>query len=125
MNAIIVPINDERDARSAVDQAIELYRKERGPIHLLAVQHKLPRHVSCYFGRSDLDAFYREAGMRVLEPAMRMLDDAGIPHEEHVVTGRKAESIVSFAARYEGSRLVLDNRHGLLCRGSALADGGS
>jgi nucleotide-binding universal stress UspA family protein len=114
MSPIIVPITSSNDARWAIPLAIESYRRDHGRIHLLAVQHRLPRHVSRFLGRRDLDAYYHEAGMRALEPAMRMLDEAGIGHEEHVLSGREAETIVGFAAKYRGSRLILDDRQGLL-----------
>jgi nucleotide-binding universal stress UspA family protein len=45
---------------------------------------------------------------------MHRLDAAGVAHEEHVLTGPKAETIVQFAARFPGARLVLDERQGLL-----------
>jgi nucleotide-binding universal stress UspA family protein len=114
MADLIVPIGETDDAREAAERALELWRRDRGKIHLLAVRQRLPRHVSQFLSRNDLDAFYRESGLRVLEPAMRRLDAAGVAHEEHVLTGPKAETIVSFAARFPGSRLVLDERQGLL-----------
>ena len=114
MTDLIVPITESDDVREVVDRALELWRRERGKIHLLVVRQRLPQHVSRFLSRSDLDAFYRESGLRLLEPAMRKLDAAGAMHEEHVLTGPKAETIVRFAARFPGSRLVLDDRQGLL-----------
>lgn len=114
MSDLIVPITESDDAGAAVERALELWRRDRGKIHLLVVRHRLPQHVSRFLSRSDLDAFYRESGLRLLEPVIRKLDAAGAPHEEHVLTGPKAETIVRFAARYPASRLVLDDRQGLL-----------
>ena len=97
MNDVVVPICDPADAAWAAAQAISLYRTDHAHIHLLNVQRPLPRHVAQFFNRDDLRAFHEEAGTRVLERAVRMLDDAGVPHEDHVLVGHPAETIVRFA----------------------------
>jgi nucleotide-binding universal stress UspA family protein len=115
MKIIAVPINDARDAQWGASQAIELYRREPVQIHLVNVQSPLPRHVSRFFNRGDIQSFHRDAGMLVLAPAIKMLDEAGIPHQEHVLVGRKVECIVRFAKEYSCNQVILDSRpEGLL-----------
>jgi nucleotide-binding universal stress UspA family protein len=97
MNDICVPICNTADAAWAAREAIALYHTDPAHIHLVNVQRPLPRHVSQFFSRDELRDFHRDSGMRVLEPAMRMLDDAGVPHEDHVLIGHPAETIVRFA----------------------------
>ena len=98
MNEIVVPILSAIDAAWAASEAISLARSDPSTrIHLLNVQRPLPKHVSQFFNRNDLRDFHHESGMRVLEPAMRMLDDADVPHEDHVLVGHPAETIVQFA----------------------------
>jgi nucleotide-binding universal stress UspA family protein len=109
MNSIVVPITESGDLAWAVSQAIEHYRGEPVHVHLLNVRHPLPRHVSQFFKSGGLHDYYRDAGMQVLEPAMRLLDEAGVPHEDHVMVGHKAESIVRFAEEHHCTRVVLDN----------------
>jgi len=74
------------------------------------LQSPLPRHVSRYFNRRDMQDFHRDAGMRVLAPAIKMIDDAGIPHQDHVLVGRKVDCIVRFAKEHSCSQVILDSR---------------
>lgn len=108
MNDIVVPICEPGEAAWAANQAIALYRAESASIHLLNVQRPLPKHVAQFFNPGDLRAFHREAGMRVLEPAIRLLDEAGVPHEDHVLVGHQAETIVRFAGDHRCQRVVVD-----------------
>jgi nucleotide-binding universal stress UspA family protein len=108
MHEIVVPICDAADASWAATQAIARYRQEPVRIHLLNVQRPLPKHVAQFFNRSDLRAFHEEAGLRVLEPAQRMLDEAGVPHEDHVLVGHPAETIVHFAEDRHCDQVVVD-----------------
>ena len=95
MNDIVVPICNTTDAAWAAREAIALYRSDPAHVYLLNVQRPLPKHVAQFFSRNDLCDFHRESGMRVLEPAMRMLDEAGIPHEDHVLVGHPAPRIAA------------------------------
>jgi nucleotide-binding universal stress UspA family protein len=108
MNDIVVPICTTTDAAWAAREAIALYHTEPAHIHLVNVQRPLPRHVSQFFGRNELRDFYRDSGIHVLEPAMRMLDDAGVPHEDHVLIGHPAETIVRFAEDRGCRQVIVD-----------------
>lgn len=108
MNEIVVPICSASDAAWAATQAIALHRTESARVYLLTVQRPLPKHVAQFFSRSDLREYHREAGMRVLEPAIRMLDEAGVPHEDHVLVGHPAETIVHFAEDHRCRQIVVD-----------------
>ena len=110
MNDIVVPICDPAEATWAESQAIALWHADApARIHLLNVQRPLPKHVAQFFNRNDLREFHREAGMHVLEPAMRLLDEAGVPHEDHVLVGHPAETIVRFADDHECKDIVVDS----------------
>jgi len=109
MNDILVPIGSTREALWAAEQAIALYRREPARIHLLNVQRPLPRHVSQFFNGGDLRDFHRDTGMGVLAPAIRLLDEAGVPHDDHVLVGHQAETIVRFAEQHHCDEVVLDN----------------
>ena len=109
MSDILVPIVSATDAAWAASQAISLHRSDPSArIHLLNVQRPLPKHVSQFFNRNDLRDFHQESGMRVLEPAMRMLDEAGVPHVDHVLVGHPAETIVQFAEDRGCRQIVVD-----------------
>ena len=114
MTDVIVPICEAADAAWAASQAIALYRRQPARIHLVNVQRPLPKHVAQFFNRDDLREFHVESGMRLLEPAMRMLDDAGVPHEDHVLTGHQAETIVQFAQEHHCNEVIVDAAPGRL-----------
>ena len=108
MHDIVVPVCDTGDAGWAASQAISIYRDEPVRVHLLNVQRPLPKHIAQFFNRDDLRDFHRDAGMRVLDPVIGMLDKAGIPHEDHVLVGHPAETIVRFAEDLHATRVVVD-----------------
>ena len=110
MKHILVPISTLDDARWAAEQAIARYRREPAHIHLLNVQRPLPQHVSRFFGGGDLRNFHRDTGMQVLEPAMRLLDEAGVPHRDHVEVGNPAKTIVEFSEQNKCAEVVLQNQ---------------
>jgi nucleotide-binding universal stress UspA family protein len=107
MRDILIPVSDAAQAAWAADQAIALHRGGPVRIHFLAVQRRLPRHVSQFLGKAELREHYLDAGRRTLAPAGRRLDDAGIVHEDHVLTGKPAETIVEFAERRHFDAVVL------------------
>jgi len=109
MDDILVPISDPGESQWAAEEAIALYRKGVARIHLLNVQRPLPRHIAQFFSGGDLRDFHRDAGMRILDSAMHILDNAGIPHEDHVLVGNQAETIVRFAQEHHCLEVVLDN----------------
>jgi len=110
MKHVLVPISTTDDVRWAAEQAIARYRKEPAHIHLLNVQRPLPQHVSRFFGGGDLRNFHRDSGMQVLAPAMRLLDEAGVPHRDHVEVGNPAKTIVDFSERNHCAEVVLQDQ---------------
>ena len=109
MNEIVVPIVSTSDAAWAAAEAVSLHRTDPSArIHLLNVQRPLPKHVSQFFNRNDLREFHHESGMRTLEPAMRILDEAGVPHDVHVLVGHPAETIVRFAEDHDCRHIIVD-----------------
>jgi len=108
MSDVLVPIGDTGEARWGAEQAIALYRREPGIVHLLCVQRPLPRHVAQFFAGNELSDYYRDAGLQALAPAVAMLDEAGVPHREHVRVGKPAETVVGFAHELGLDRVVLD-----------------
>jgi nucleotide-binding universal stress UspA family protein len=108
MNEILVPVCESAEARRGAERAIALHREAPVLVHLLNVQRPLPKHVSQFFNRNDLRDFHRDAGLRVLEPAIRRLETAGVPHEDHVLVGHPAETIVRFAEEHGCRQIVVD-----------------
>ena len=112
MTEILVPILDPDDSEWAASEAIALNRQMPVHVHLLSVRHPLPKHIAQFFGGADLRRFHEESGNRSLAPAVRMLEQAGVRHDEHVVVGRQAQSIVNFAKQHECAQIILPQRKG-------------
>ena len=108
MRTVIVPVNEPGEAEDAVRRAIDAHRGDEAKVLLLNVQRPLPMHIAQFFGRDELADVHREAGMRVLERAARMLDDARIACETHVLVGKPAETIVRFAADHPEAEILMD-----------------
>jgi nucleotide-binding universal stress UspA family protein len=110
MKSLVVPIGEGRDSKWAVDYVIELYRQEAPQVHLLNVQTPLPLYVTRFLNKQTVGEFHRENGMRTLQNAIERLDAAGVPHTDHVLVGRKAETIARFAREQRCDRIVLPKR---------------
>lgn len=105
----VVPVRESRDLAWMTEQAVKLYRTRNARIHLLNVQAPLPVHVSRFFSGADLRAFHHDNGLQALGPMIGLLDEAGVPHKDHVLIGREAETIVRFAEEYHCKCIVLEN----------------
>ena len=109
MKEIVVPVGEPDDAARIAERVVARLRTEPARVHLLNVQRPLPKHISQFFSRADLRDLHHETGMRALEPVTALLDRAGVAHEDHVMVGKPAESIVQFAETHGGAEIVLDD----------------
>jgi len=114
MKCVVVPIEEGRASDWAVEHVVELYRREPLRIFLLNVQPPLPQYVARFINKCELQDFHRENGMRALKRAIERLDEAGVPHRDRVLVGRRAETIVEFAREVRCVQIVLPRRAGLL-----------
>jgi hypothetical protein len=108
MISLLVPIEEGRDASSAIDHVIALSRQEPVRVYLLNVRTPLPSYVARFIPVAERHAFHHENGMRAMREAIARLDEAGIAHREQVRIGHKAETIMDFAREHRCSEIVLD-----------------
>ena len=96
---LLVPVDvgNEAAMKSAVAEAIALYRQEPVAIHLLNVQPLLSGHVAMFFDSRELSGIQQQSGEEDLAPARALLDAAGVPYTVHIVAGRSAETIARIA----------------------------
>lgn len=109
MGQLLVPV-DPHDAgrtRSAVEQALRIWRSEPGvAIRLLRVQPRMSGHVAMYFGQRELQQLQQKAGTEELGYAEGLLRDAGADYTSTVLVGRGAETIAEAARRFGCDRIV-------------------
>src|SRR5579862_2348950 len=98
---ILVPVDDSREARKAVEQASELARRLNGSVMpmTVVVTSMLPRPLLDPAQLAALDAHFREAGEEVLAQLRSVAEAAGVPVETKYVEGAPADAIVAEAGR--------------------------
>lgn len=115
MSTVLLPIEEGRDASSAIDHVIELARHEPVRVYLLNVRTPLPSYVARFIPAAERRAFHHENGMRAMREAITRLDEAAIAHHEEVRIGNKAETIMEFAREKRCAEIVVDgNENGFL-----------
>lgn len=109
MRKVLVPIStlSRAQMQSALTDVISLYRQGPVQVHLLSIQIPVSRHVSDFFGSSELRAIHLESGMEELAPAKAALDAAGVPYTAHVHVGRSADTIVRVVREVGCDRIVM------------------
>jgi len=117
MRTLVVPVNDSTEGAALARKAVDAYRREPASVFVLNVQRPLPMHVAQFFSRDELAQVHREEGGKVLAAAERVLREARVPFESHVLVGKPAETIVQFAEDHAGAEVLLDVQPtGLLAR---------
>jgi len=109
MRNLLIPVEGGNEAamKSAVAEAIALYRHEPVAIHLLNVQPQLSGHVAMCFDSRELSGIQHQAGEEDLAPARALLDAAAIPYTAHVVVGRSAATIARVARELACDRILM------------------
>jgi len=98
---ILVPVDDSREARKAVEQAVDLANRlgVGETLMTVVVAPMLPRQLMDPTQVALLEAHFREAGERVLAELRPVAEAAGVPIETKYVEGVPAEEIVAEAGR--------------------------
>ena len=108
MRQILIPIDPSNEARtrSAIAEAVNLYRQEPVHIRLLRVQPRLTAHVAMFFGDHELHQLQQQTGAEELQFAKGLLDAAGVPNTSTVRIGRSAPTIVAVARELGCDRII-------------------
>jgi nucleotide-binding universal stress UspA family protein len=98
---ILVPVDDSREARKAVEQAADLAARLGVGVTLMTVvaTPMLPRQALDPAQLSRIEAHFREAGERVLADLRPVMEAARVPVETKCVEGIPADEIVAEAGR--------------------------
>jgi nucleotide-binding universal stress UspA family protein len=98
---ILVPVDDSREARRAVERAAELAARLGAGVTLLTVvaTPMLPQQLLGPAQLASLQAHFREAGDRVLEQLRAVAEAAGVQVETRRVEGVPVDEIVAEAGR--------------------------
>jgi nucleotide-binding universal stress UspA family protein len=108
MRQVLISVDPANPARtrSAVEEAVRIYRTEAVAIRLVRVQPRLSGHVAMFFGTGELQQLQLDAGNEELAYARSLLDAEGIPYTTTVLVGRSAETIARAARDFGCDRII-------------------
>jgi nucleotide-binding universal stress UspA family protein len=108
MRQLLVAVDPHSPARtrSAVQEAVQIWRDEFVGILLVRVQPRLSGHVAMFFGTRELQKMQLDEGAEELKYAQSLLDAAGVPYTSTVLIGRSAETIAQAAREYGCDRIL-------------------
>jgi nucleotide-binding universal stress UspA family protein len=119
MLTLLVPLDGSEFSDRALQYAIARARTApRGArIHLLNVQSPaVGVNVKIFVSAESLQEYYREEAMKILQPAVDRLREAGVPGEYHIGVGDTGSVVVEYAAEKRCDEVVMGThgRGGLL-----------
>jgi len=112
---LLLPVDGSPRSLTAVRHAVALSATLRSPAHaiLLNAQQPVRGSIGRFISEADLRRYHEHEGRKALARAERLLIEAGLPHESHVVIGDIVAAILDAAARHRCQAIVLANRgHG-------------
>lgn len=108
MKQILVAVDPHSPARtrSAVEQAVRIWREEGAGVRLVRVKPRLSGHVAMFFGHGELQRLQLAEGEEELAFAQGLLEAAGVPCTSTVLVGRSAETIAKAARDFGCDRIL-------------------
>ena len=112
MLKILLPGDGSDNSDKAVADFISMinWYKEPPEVHLLTVQTPLSGNISSYISATDIKQYHQEEGLKSLENARKLLDQAGVSCQYHITVGDPAEMIVRFATEQKYDQIVMGPR---------------
>ena len=108
MLKVLIPIDGSANALRAVRHAITEYQRHHElELHLLNVQPRLSHHIGRFVSRRDREGWQHDRSEAAMASAEALLDQAGVPHQRHWVTGERATEICRAAERLGVHHIVM------------------
>lgn len=107
---VLIPIDGSKNSLRAVGFVIKKSKLFRDPLklHLLNVQHPFPGTIRGV--RREAQKEHHDEGIRALAHARKLLDDAGVTYEHHVLVGDAPQTIARFVADHGIEQVVMGTR---------------
>jgi nucleotide-binding universal stress UspA family protein len=114
MQTVLVPVDGSKCSLKAIDAIVKMVKKQgQMDIHLLTVQTRIfPAEAQVYLDAAAMDTYFYEQGSKALEPAEKLLKDAGIEFKSHRSVGPVAETIVKKADDLQADSILMGT-HGM------------
>ena len=112
MNKVLIPLDGSANADRALSQWLA-GRSDKASLdlHLLNVQLPVDGNVRTFVDSDELQKYRREEGMAAMAAARKLLDDAGISYQCHILVGHPADVIVRFSNE-QGIGEIIMGTHG-------------
>lgn len=113
MIKILLAVDGSEHSQRAVAFAAKLAQAGTAvELHVLNVQIPVDSgHVRMFVEADLIEAYYREEGLRALQPACEALDAAGVEYLRHLAVGHIAETIAHYADKLDADQVVMGS-HG-------------
>ena len=114
MNTILVAIDGSDNAMRALEEALKVFATDALHIHLLTVAEVIQMNEVLFkdtsTGMHQIEGEHKAACQKLLEPATRKLEQAGISHDAHIEIGQPAQTIAETASKYHCGMIVVGTR---------------
>ena len=112
MLKILLPVDGSDNSNKTIGKFIQLldWYKEKPELHLLSVQYPLDGNISLFINQAHIAQYHQEEGLKNLQSARDLLDQAGLTYQHHITIGNPAEMIVRFAAEKQYDQIVMGPR---------------
>lgn len=110
---ILVPFDASANAKRALQYAIDAAGRTGDEIHILNVQTPVSGDIAGFVGGASIKQYHHDAGDKVLAPAKRLLEKAGIEFHAHIGVGQPGPVIEEFADQLKCTHVIMGTRgHG-------------
>ncbi len=107
----LLPVDGSDNSLAAVKHAIRLVRdREPLDIHLLNVQPSTRGDVKMFVDDNMIRQYHDEEAGKALAQARELLDEAGVPHTDHVAVGHTGEVVAEWALKLHCDKVIMGTR---------------
>jgi nucleotide-binding universal stress UspA family protein len=117
MSKVLIPLDGSANADRALSQWLSGQTDKTAlDVHLLSVQLPVDGNVRTFVDSDELQDYRREEGMSAMAQGRKLLDDAGVAYQHHILVGHPADVIVRYASELGVDEIVMGThgRTGLL-----------
>lgn len=108
---ILVPTDGSDHAAKALGFVLDMARRGlQLELHLLNVQPAIRGVAASIVSQADIESYHRDEAMKVLEPASKVAEAAGVKAHLHVGVGQAGPTILAFADRLKCEQIVMGTR---------------
>jgi nucleotide-binding universal stress UspA family protein len=108
--SLLVPYDGSVNAKRALDHAIEQALSTGAELHLLNVQTPVSGDIATFVGRGNVKQYHHDEGDKILAPARRKVEGAGLPLHCHIGVGQPGPVIADFADQLKCTQVVMGTR---------------